>query len=146
MDLKSQRRMASDIMDVGENRIWMDPEQTEQIDEAITRKDIRNLIEGGAIQKKDVKGTSKGRAKKIKKQKEKGRRKGQGSRKGSKKARKSEKDEWMETIRALRSELKDMRDEEDISQEQYRELYRKAKGGFFRNRKHLQNYVKNEVK
>lgn len=146
MDLKSQRRMASDIMDVGENRIWMDPEQTEQIDEAITRKDIRNLIEGGAIQKKDVKGTSKGRAKKIKKQKEKGRRKGQGSRKGSKKARKSEKDEWMETIRALRSELKDMRDEEDISQEQYRELYGKAKGGFFRNRKHLQNYVKNEVK
>jgi len=146
MDLKSQRRMASDIMGVGENRVWMDPEQTDQIDEAITRKDIRNLIEGGAIQKKDVKGTSKARAKKTKKQKEKGRRKGHGSRKGSKKARKSEKDEWMETIRALRSELKDMRDEEEISQEQYRELYRKAKGGFFRNRKHLQNYVKNEVK
>lgn len=146
MDLKSQRRMASDIMGVGENRVWMDPEQTDQIDEAITRKDIRNLIEGGAIQKKDVKGTSKARAKKNKKQKEKGRRKGHGSRKGSKKARKSEKDEWMETIRALRSELKDMRDEGEVSQEQYRELYRKAKGGFFRNRKHLQNYVNNEVK
>ena len=146
MDLKSQRRMASDIMDVGENRVWMDPDQMDQIDEAITSKDIRNLIEGGAIQKKDVKGTSKARAKKNKKQKEKGRRKGHGSRKGSKKARKSEKDEWMETIRALRSELKDMRDEGEVSQEQYRELYRKAKGGFFRNRKHLQNYVKNEVK
>ena len=146
MDLKSQRRMASEIMGVGENRVWMDPDQMDQIDEAITRKDIRNLVEGGAIQKKDVKGTSKARAKKNKKQKEKGRRKGHGSRTGSKKARKSEKDEWMETIRALRSELKDMRDEGEINSKQYRELYNKAKGGFFRNKKHLNNYVEDEVK
>ena len=146
MDLKSQRRMAADVMDVGKNRVWMDPDQMEKIDEAITRKDIRNLVEGGAIQKKDEKGTSKGRARKNKKQKEKGRRKGQGSRKGPKTARKSEKDEWMKKIRALRSDLKEMRDNDEITQEQYRELYRKAKGGFFRNRKHLENYVQDEVK
>lgn len=146
MDLKSQRRMAADVMDVGENRVWMDPDQMEKIDEAITRKDIRNLVEGGAIQKKDKKGTSKGRARKNKKQKEKGRRKGHGSRKGPKTARKSEKDEWMDTIRALRSDLKELRDNDEITQEQYRELYRKAKGGFFRNRKHLENYVQDEVK
>lgn len=146
MDLKSQRRMAAEVLGVGESRVWMNPEELDSIDEAITRKDIRNLIEGGAIQKKKVKGTSKARAKKNKKQKQKGRRKGHGSRKGTQKARKSEKDQWMQTIRALRSDLKEMRDEEEISQEQYRELYRKAKGGFFRNRKHLKNYVENEVK
>jgi len=145
-DLKSQKRIAADVMDVGEDRVWLDPEQMEKIGEAITRKDIRNLVEGGAIQKKDVKGTSKARAKHNKKQKSKGRQKGHGSRKGRKTARKSEKDEWMEKIRALRSELKEMRDEEEINSKQYRELYNKAKGGFFRNKKHLNNYVEDEVK
>ena len=145
-DLKSQKRIAADVMNVGEDRVWLDPEQMEKIGEAITRQDIRNLIEGGAIQKRDEQGTSKARAKHAKKQKAKGQRKGHGSRKGKKTARKSEKDEWMEKIRALRSELKEMRDEEEINSEQYRELYNKAKGGFFRNKKHLNNYVEDEVK
>lgn len=138
--------MAAEVMDVGENRVWIDPEQTERVDEAITRQDIRNLIEGGAIQKKDVKGTSKGRAKKNKKQKSKGRRKGQGSRKGKQTARKSSKENWMENIRAIRKELKEMKENEKITPEEYRELYRKAKGGFFRNKKHLQNHVENKMK
>lgn len=146
MDLKSQKRIAADIMDVGEDRVWIDPDENQKVDEAITRKDIRNLIEGGTIQKEDVKGTSKGRARQNKKQKAKGRRKGQGSRKGRKTARKDSKQEWMEKIRALRSELKEMRDEEEITSKQYRELYNKAKGGFFRNKKHLNNYVQDEVK
>jgi large subunit ribosomal protein L19e len=146
MDLKSQKRIAADVLDVGEDRVWMDPDQMEKIDEAITRKDIRNLIEGGAIQKRDVEGNSKGRSREIKKQKAKGQRKGQGSRKGTKKARKSEKDEWMEKIRALRSDLKEMKEEGEITGKQYRELYNKAKGGFFRNRKHLENYIEDEMK
>jgi large subunit ribosomal protein L19e len=146
MDLKSQKRIAADVLDVGEDRVWMDPDQMEKIDEAITRKDIRNLIEGGAIQKRDVEGNSKGRSKEIKKQKAKGQRKGHGSRKGTKKARKSEKQEWMEKIRALRSDLKEMKEEGEITGKQYRELYNKAKGGFFRNRKHLENYIEDEMK
>jgi large subunit ribosomal protein L19e len=146
MDLKSQKRIAADVLDVGEDRVWMDPDQMEKIDEAITRKDIRNLIEGGAIQKRDVEGNSKGRSREIKKQKAKGQRKGHGSRKGTKTARKSEKDEWMEKIRALRSDLKEMKEEGEITGKQYRELYNKAKGGFFRNRKHLENYIEDEMK
>lgn len=145
-DLKSQKRIASEIMDVGKDRVWINPDEMEKVDEAITRKDIRNLIEGGTIQKKDVKGTSKGRAKKNKKQKAKGRQKGHGSRKGRKTARKGSKEEWMEKIRALRTELKEMRDNDELDSKEYRELYNKAKGGFFRNKKHLNNYVENEVK
>lgn len=145
MDLKNQRRMAADIMDVGEDRVWIDPDNQEKVDEAITRQDIRNLIEGDTIQKKDVKGTSKGRARDKKKQKKKGRRKGQGSRQGKKGARKSSKKEWMENIRAIRTELKEMRDNEEITQEQYRDLYDRAKGGFFRDTKHVKNYVENKM-
>ena len=145
MDLKNQRRMAADIMDDGEDRVWIDPDNQEKVDEAITRQDIRNLIEGDTIQKKDVKGTSKGRAREKKKQKQKGRRKGHGSRKGKKGARKSDKKKWMENIRAIRSELKEMRDNEEITQEQYRDLYDRAKGGFFRDTKHVKNYVENKM-
>ncbi len=144
-DLKSQRRMAAEVMDIGENRVWIDPEQTERVEEAITRQDIRNLIEGGAIQKKKVKGTSRGRTRENRKQKTKGRRKGHGSRKGKKTARKENKKRWMEKIRAIRSRLKEMRDEGEISQEQYRTLYDKSKGGFFRDIKHLENHIEEEM-
>lgn len=144
-DLKSQRRMAAEIMDVGQNRVWIDPEQTDRVEEAITRQDVRNLIEGGAIQKKKHKGTSRGRARKNREQKKRGRRKGHGSRKGKKTARKDSKQEWMEKIRAIRKRLKEMRDEEEITQEQYRKLYDMAKGGFFRDTKHLESHVEDKM-
>lgn len=137
--------MASEILDIGENRVWIDPDQTERVEEAITRQDIRNLIESGAIQKRDQKGNSRGRTREQRSQKAKGRRKGHGSRKGRKTARKDEKQEWMETIRSIRSRLKQMRDEEEISQERYRKLYDMAKGGFFRDVKHLENHVEDKM-
>ena len=144
-NLSSQRRMASEVLDVGKGRVWIDPDQKEQVEEAITRQDIRNLVESGAIQKRKVKGTSKARSKKNKKQKKKGQRKGHGSRKGKKTARKGRKQDWMEKIRAIRKRLKEMRDEEEITQKQYRKLYDMAKGGFFRDTKHLENHVSNKM-
>lgn len=144
-DLKSQRRMAAEIMDIGENRVWIDPEHQEKVEEAITRQDIRNLIEGGAIDKRDEEGTSKARAKKIKEQKKKGLRKGHGSRSGKKEARKSSKDQWMEQIRAIRERLKELRDEGEITDDQYWSLYDKSKGGFFRDVNHLENHVENKM-
>jgi large subunit ribosomal protein L19e len=144
-DLKSQKRMASEVMDVGEDRVWIDPEEQEKVAEAITRKDIRNLVEGGTIQKRDEKGTSKGRAKEIKKQKKKGQRKGQGSRKGKQGARKSDKQKWMEKIRSIRERLKEMKENKEISNDQYRELYNMSKGGFFRDLRHLENHVEDKM-
>ena len=144
-NLSSQRRMAAEVLNVGKGRVWIDPDQEEKVEEAITRQDIRNLVESGAISKRKVKGTSKARSKKNKKQKQKGQRKGHGSRKGKKTARKSRKQNWMEKIRAIRKRLKEMRDEEEITQKQYRKLYDMAKGGFFRDTKHLENHVQNKM-
>jgi large subunit ribosomal protein L19e len=144
-DLKSQRRMAAEIMDIGENRVWIDPGHVDKVEEAITRQDIRNLIDGGTIDKKDVEGNSNARSKQKKKQKKKGRQKGHGSRKGSQNARKDSKDEWKEQIRAIRDRLKEMRDEGTVDSDEYRDLYDKAKGGFFRDVKHLENHVENKM-
>ncbi|MFB6145357.1 MAG: 50S ribosomal protein L19e [Candidatus Nanohaloarchaea archaeon] len=144
-DLKSQRRMAAKVLKVGKNRVWIDPEQEDRVEEAITRQDIRNLVESGAIAKKNKKGTSKGRAKKAKKQKQKGRQKGHGSRKGKKTARKGSKEKWMEKIRSIRKRLKEMKEEDEIDNDTYWDLYNMAKGGFFRDTKHLENHVENKL-
>lgn len=133
--------MAAEILGVGESRVWINPEEQEKVEEAITKRDVKNLIESGTIKKKPKKGNSKGRSRKNKAQKDKGRRKGSGRRKGKKGARKSRKDEWKDKIRALRKKLKKMRDEGEIDKKEYRELYKKAKGGYFRNKKHLRLYV-----
>jgi len=61
-DLSAQKRLAADILDVGENRVWLDPGEQEEIAEAITRDDIRELVDEGIIRAKDAKTNSRGRA------------------------------------------------------------------------------------
>lgn len=138
MDLKKQKQLAARTLDVGVNRIWIDPQRVEEVEGAITRADIRNLIDAGAIKKKK-KGSSQGRARAKKRQKGKGRRKGYGRRKGAKKARGG--DKWVESIRALRKKLKELKESGRISQSAYKDAYNKAGGGFFRNVKHLMIYL-----
>lgn len=146
MNLTSQKRMAADVMNVGVGRIWIDPDSVEDVESAITKQDIRNLIEAGTIQKRPEQGVSRGRARHHDTQKKKGRRSGHGNRKGTKGARKTDKDKWKEKIRSLRKELKRMRDEEEITRTDYRDLYDMASGGFFRNKKHMQIYIEKNIR
>lgn len=145
MDLSNQKRMAADVLDIGHNRVWIDPGRSDEVENAITKQDIRNLIESGVIQKNDKEGTSRGRARDREEQQHKGRQKGPGRRKGSKEGRKKSKDEWKEKIRAIRKELKEMRDNDELTSSQYRELYNRAKGGFFRNKKHMNIYIEKNI-
>ncbi|TQR22256.1 hypothetical protein C9J85_08210 [Haloferax sp. wsp5] len=56
-DLKAQKRMAADVLDVGKSRVWFDPERQADIADAITREDVRELVEEGAIRRKTRKVT-----------------------------------------------------------------------------------------
>jgi len=47
----------------------------------------------------------------------------------------------MNKIRALRDLLKTLRTKEVIERSSYRLLYRKAKGGYFRSRRHIKLYI-----
>jgi len=136
-DLRNQRRMASSILKCGENRVWMDSDRTDEIAKAVTRSDVKILINGGAIKSKQIQGISRGRKKFNQKQKDKGRRKGHGSRKGAKYARLPRKERWMRTIRPIRTYLQQLRDDKSIEKSIYRKYYRKAKGGEFRSKHHL---------
>ncbi|PKK85962.1 MAG: 50S ribosomal protein L19e [Thermoplasmata archaeon HGW-Thermoplasmata-1] len=140
-DLRNQKRLAASILKCGRNRVWVDPDRSEEVAQAATRGDVRVLASGGAIKALQKTGISKGRARKAAAQKAKGRRTGQGSRKGTANARQSKKDRWMKTIRALRASLMELRDTEVIDRSVYREYYRRVKGGQFRSKAHMRNHM-----
>jgi len=140
-DLRNQRRMAASLLKCGENRVWMDHDRLDEIAKAVTKGDIRVLIKGKAIKSEQKKGISKGRKKFIANQKEKGRRRGQGSRKGAKYARLPKKERWIKTIRPIRVYLKSLRDAKKIDRSTFCKYYRKAKGGEFRSKNHLETHL-----
>ncbi|VVB97134.1 50S ribosomal protein L19e [uncultured archaeon] len=143
-DLANQRRLAAEIMDIGVNRVWLNPEASKDIAAALTREDIRKLIEEGKVGKRDIKGVSRGRARKVDETRAYGHRKGHGSRSGAKGARRPKKEQWMKKIRALRSRLKELRDNNTIDASMYRKLYSKAKGGEYRSRAHLDAHIEQQ--
>lgn len=142
-DLTAQRRMAADILDIGKSRIWFDPDEQAEIADAITREDIRDLIESGTIQEMDAKSNSKGRARKRAEKRAYGHQKGPGSKKGRAGGRKSSKDEWVSRIRAQRRRLKELRDEGPLTPTMYRTVYNKASGGEFQDVNRLEAYITN---
>ncbi|MCD6092516.1 MAG: 50S ribosomal protein L19e [Candidatus Aenigmarchaeota archaeon] len=136
--MNTQRKIAAKILKCGENRVWLAPSRIADISSAITRRDVKALIKDGAIKKLQKKGISKGRKKEVMKQKKKGRRKGPGSKKGTKITRKKL---WIKKIRALRKYLNLLKKNEKITNAAYRDLYKKAKGGFFKNKAHVKIYI-----
>lgn len=140
-DLRNQKRMASELLKCGYNRVWMDQDRLEEIAKAVTKEDIRLLIKGKAIKCRSIKGISSGRSKFAEKQKEKGRRRGHGSRKGAKYARMPKKERWIKTIRPIRTYLRNLKNESKIDKSTYRKYYMKAKGGQFRSKHHLQTHM-----
>jgi len=144
MDLKNQKRMAAELLGCGKNRVWIDPNRIEDVADAITRADVRTAIDSGTIKALPKKGISKARTRYAQGQKSKGRRRGPGSRKGATGARNPKKRRWIQTIRPIRDELRQLRDEEKISRSVYREFYMKAKGGMFKSRNHVVSHLISE--
>lgn len=143
-DLRNQRRMAAAILKCGRDRVWIDPERIEDVAGAVTRSDVRRLINSGTIQKQPARGVSRGRARERAEARQQGRQRGAGSRKGARYARLPRKDRWMRTIRALRDVLRQLRLEKKIDAHTYRDYYMRAKGGQFRSRNHLLSHMKTE--
>jgi len=141
MQLNVQKKIASKILKISKKHIRIDNTRLDEIKEAITKADLRSLIKDKAIVKTPKKGISKGRTRKTKEQKRKGKQKGPGSRKGKQTARLPKKERWMNAIRSQRKLLKELKDEGKLNTKSYRDLYRKAKGGFFRSKRHINLYI-----
>ena len=144
MDLNKVKRIAARVLKTGVNRIWLNPEERERIQEVITKDDVRALVKEGIIKKKCVQAQSRARARKLREKKAKGRKKGAGKRKGSRKTRSQKKKSWMKNVRAQRRTLKELREKNPSGVEKagYSNVYRKIKGGFFRGKKYVESFVK----
>lgn len=141
MNLTTQRRIAAKILNVGETRVWFDPERLKDIKEAITRADLKRLISSKAIMVSKEPYHSRTGARKILKQKKKGRRKGKGSRKGKKTARLTRKQNWINKIRVQRKFLRLLYDNGLLIGSNHRKVYNMAGGGFFRSKRHIKIYL-----
>ena len=82
-NLSSQRRLAAQILKVGQNRVWINPERIDDVEAAITREEVKRLIHEKIIVSLPEQGVSRSRAKAVREKKRAGRRKGAGSRTGS---------------------------------------------------------------
>lgn len=139
MQLKAQRRIAAELLNVGKNRVWIDSFREDDVSMALTREDIRKLIDDGVIRARKPLGVSRARARILHRQRRRGQRRGYGKRKGAAKARLPQKTTWMTKIRAQRRYLRGLRETGQITPHQYRELYLKAKGSTFRSVSHLRH-------
>ena len=141
MKLKSQKRIAARLLKVGKTSVRFNPERLADIKEAITKLDMRALINDDAVIAKPTGSQSKGGLRKRLIQKRKGRQQGLGKRKGRKTARLSKKEEWMNKVRVQRKFIREMKDKNLISVKTYRGLYGKIKGNYFRSRNHIKLYL-----
>lgn len=131
--LSTIKRLASDMLGVGENKIRLKPEEIGRAESALTREDVRALIKDKIIYVKTEPGF-----RRVKKRK----RKHAGSRRGSMNARTPEKEKWMMNVRAQRKYLAQLVSAGNLDRKEKRHIYLRVKGGSFKGKKAMLMYLK----
>ena len=130
MTMLTVRRLAADIMNVGQSRVKISPDALKEAEGALTRSDVRGLIDKGVITKAKIKGRKSAAKKK---------RRGKGSRKGS---LANQKKLWMQKLRSQRKLLAMLVEAGALKKKDKRSIYGKVKSGIFRNKKAMMLYLK----
>ena len=133
---KLQRRLAAEILGIGRNRIWFDPLRLSDIQQALTRSDILELVDDNAIKEKYSDKTPEKFSKEKTKSKTKHKRKGRGTASIRKKIKVRKRD-YIIRIRKIRKYLKGMRDKNKMSREEYHSLRKEARSGKFTDLRRL---------
>ena len=139
--MNNKKKLAAKILNISSKKIRFADSALEDIAKAITRSDIRGLIAVKKIFKASGNEQSRGRARQPAAQKRKGRRRGLGSRKGSQHSIITRKSSWMSRVRTQRKLLQELKLKKLLSAENYKSLYAKSKGGYFRSRRHIKLYI-----
>jgi large subunit ribosomal protein L19e len=130
MKLDKKKQLAARVLGVGKERIFFNPSRLEEIAEAITRQDFRDLLQSKAILIK----VSGGRRKKEK------RKRARGFGKIRKKIKKSKR-AYITITRKLRLYIQELLKQEKITPEEYTRLRKQIRTRIFKSKSHLQNFL-----
>ena len=130
MKLDLKKNLAANTLGVGKSKVVFNTDRLEEIKEAITRQDIKDLVSSGAIMVKE----NKGRRKNVKRK----HRRRQGS---IKKKVKRKKQEYVKTVRKLRNYLGELVKHGTLDKEKNRELRKQIRNRRFRSKRQLKEHL-----
>ena len=130
MNLRNKKLLARRTFNIGKRRIVFLSSRLDEIKEAITKKDMRDLQKDGAILVKEIKGR-----KKVKK------RVGKKSPGNIRKKVNKRKKEYVIMTRKLRKYVAELKKQGKLSREEVIDIRKKIRNKFFKSKANLKNYI-----
>jgi len=134
-NLNKRKLLAAKVFNVGINRVVFDNTRLDEIKEAITKQDIKDLYNAGAISIKQISGRRVNEKRKTKR--------GPGK---IKLKIKPGKQKYVFLVRKLRGYIKELKKQDKLKEEHYTELRKKIKSGQFSDKAHLREHIREEIK
>ena len=130
MKLRKKKKLTAETIGVGKDRIIFVEERLDEIKEALTKQDIRDLFTEGAIKLREVKGRKTNVKRKNKK--------GPGN---IKKKVKNRKQEYVKITRKLRGYTRELKNQGRLSREEAKEIRKRIRNRDFKSKANLKNYI-----